>query len=228
MTAGGAGAKPPGGIIMKRLALLFVFVLFAASLLAASRAETKDAGASGAADKKYEKATFAGGCFWCIEPAFDKLNGVVETIAGYTGGSVKNPTYEQVSTGTTGHAEAVEIIYDPEVVSYEKLLEVFWLNIDPTDSGGQFADRGSQYRPEIFYHSEAQRQAAEASKKKLGESGKFKDPVVVAITEATEFYPAEEYHQSYYKKNEIKYKMYKYGSGRQSFIDKYNKEESSD
>ncbi len=213
---------------MKRMALLFVFALFAASLSAASRAEAEDAGKPDAGDKKYEKATFAGGCFWCIEPPFDKLDGVIDTIAGYTGGNVKNPTYEQVSTGTTGHAEAVEIIYDPEVVSYEKLLEVFWLNIDPTDAGGQFADRGSQYRPEIFYHSEAQRKAAEASKKKLDESGKFGNPVVVAITEAAEFYPAEEYHQSYYKKNELRYKMYKYGSGRQSFIDKYNKEDSSD
>jgi len=213
---------------MKRIALPFVFALFAASLSAAPRAEAQDAGKPGAGDKKYEKATFAGGCFWCIEPPFDKLDGVVDTIAGYTGGNVKNPTYEQVSTGTTGHAEAVEIIYDPEVVSYEKLLEVFWLNIDPTDAGGQFADRGSQYRPEIFYHSEVQRKAAEASKKKLDESGKFSKPVVVAITEATEFYPAEEYHQSYYKKNELKYKMYKYGSGRQSFIDKYNREDSSD
>ncbi len=213
---------------MKRLALLFVFALFAACVFTAASSSAQETGKPDAGDKKYEKATFAGGCFWCIEPPFDKLDGVIETIAGYTGGTVKNPTYEQVSTGSTGHAEAVEIIYDPEVVSYEKLLDVFWLNIDPTDSGGQFADRGSQYRPEIFYHSEAQRKAAEASKKKLDESGKFSNPVVVAITEATEFYPAEEYHQGYYKKNELRYKMYKYGSGRQSFIDKYNKEDSSD
>ena len=212
---------------MKRTALLLVFALLAASSFAA-HVSAQDAGKADAGDKKYETATFAGGCFWCIEPPFDKMDGVVDTIAGYTGGNVKNPTYQQVSTGRTGHAEAVEIIYDPEVVSYDKLLEVFWLNIDPTDSGGQFADRGSQYRPEIFYHSEAQRKAAEASKKKLDESGKFGNPVVVAITEATEFYPAEEYHQSYYKKNELKYKMYKYGSGRQSFIDKHGKDESSD
>ncbi|MCC6713519.1 MAG: peptide-methionine (S)-S-oxide reductase MsrA [Candidatus Dadabacteria bacterium] len=212
---------------MKRAALFFVFALFAVSSLAA-HAFAEDAGKPGAGEKKYEKATFAGGCFWCIEPPFDKMDGVIDTIAGYTGGTVKNPTYREVSTGTTGHAEAVEIIFDPEVVSYDELLDVYWLNIDPTDAGGQFADRGSQYRPEIFYHSEAQRKAAEASKKKLGESGKFSDPVVVGITEAAEFYPAEEYHQSYYKKNELKYKMYKYGSGRQSFIDKHGGEGSSD
>lgn len=212
---------------MKRTALLLVFALLAVSSFAA-HAFAADAGKADAGDKKYERATFAGGCFWCIEPPFDKMDGVVDTIAGYTGGTVKNPTYQQVSSGATGHAEAVEIIFDPEVVSYDELLDVYWLNIDPTDAGGQFADRGSQYRPEIFYHSEAQKKAAEASKKRLDESGKFKDPIVVKITEATEFYPAEEYHQSYYKKNELKYKMYKYGSGRQSFIDKHSKEESSD
>ncbi|OGE22416.1 MAG: peptide-methionine (S)-S-oxide reductase [Candidatus Dadabacteria bacterium RIFCSPHIGHO2_12_FULL_53_21] len=178
-----------------------------------STAKTQDAG--------YETATFAGGCFWCIQPPFDKLEGVVSTTVGYTGGKEKDPTYEQVSYGKTGHAESIEIIYDPKKVTYEGLLEVFWMNIDPTDSGGQFVDRGKQYRPAIFYHGEGQKKAAEASKAKLDKSGRFDKPVVVEIVEATEFYPAEDYHQKFYQKSPVRYKTYRWGSGRDQFIEKY-------
>ncbi|HWO41290.1 MAG TPA: peptide-methionine (S)-S-oxide reductase MsrA [Candidatus Eisenbacteria bacterium] len=158
------------------------------------------------------KATFAGGCFWCMEPPFDELDGVLATTSGYTGGKTKNPTYEEVSSGTTGHAEAVEIVYDPKKISYSKLLEVFWRNIDPLTPNGQFCDMGSQYRSAIFYHDETQRRLAEESKKAL--SKRFKQPIATEIVPATQFYPAEEYHQDYYKKNPIRYKIYTYGCGR--------------
>lgn len=147
-----------------------------------------------------EKATFAGGCFWCMEPPYDELDGVVSTTSGYIGGGTKNPTYEQVSTGRTGHAEAVQVVYDPEKVSYEKLLEVFWRNVDPTDGGGQFCDRGQQYRTGIFYHTEEQRELAEASKRELDESGRLPKPVVTKIEAAPTFYRAEEYHQKFLEK----------------------------
>jgi peptide-methionine (S)-S-oxide reductase len=160
------------------------------------------------------KATFAGGCFWCMEPPFDKLEGVVETTSGYTGGRQTNPTYEQVSSGGTGHFEALQIDYDPEKVSYSKLLEVFWLNVDPTDPAGQFCDRGEQYRTAIFYHSDEQRRLAEESKKKLKESGRLPKDVVTPILPASTFYIAEEYHQDYYKKNPIRYKFYRTSCGR--------------
>jgi peptide-methionine (S)-S-oxide reductase len=158
------------------------------------------------------KATFAGGCFWCMEPPYDELEGVISTISGYIGGTKKNPTYEEVSAGTTGHAEAVQITYDPKKISYEKLLEVFWRNIDPLTANAQFCDSGSQYRSAIFYHDEAQKTLAEASKKSL--QGRFKQPIVTEIVRASEFYPAEDYHQDYYKKNPIRYKVYRYGCGR--------------
>jgi methionine-S-sulfoxide reductase len=167
-----------------------------------------------------EKATFAGGCFWCMEPPFDKLEGVVSTTSGYTGGNEKMPTYEEVSSGRTGHVEAIEIIYDPEKVSYEKLLEVFWKNINPTQANGQFADTGTQYRTAIFYHDDNQRKLAEASREKLGKSGKFEKSIVTEILPAAEFYPAEDYHQDYYLKNPFHYKYYRYGSGREQFLDK--------
>ena len=158
-------------------------------------------------------ATFAGGCFWCMEPPFDKLPGVISTTSGYTGGKTKNPTYEEVSAGVTGHTEAVQVVYDPTKVSYEKLLDVFWHNIDPTVKDRQFCDIGTQYRPEIFVFDEAQRAAAVASKARVQQ--RFKDmPVVVAITNAGPFYPAEEYHQDYYKKNSAQYRFYRYGCGR--------------
>src|SRR5919108_148931 len=158
------------------------------------------------------KATFAGGCFWCMEPPYDELEGVIATISGYMGGTKKNPTYEEVSAGTTGHAEVVQVTYDPAKVSYEKLLDVFWRNIDPLTANAQFCDSGSQYRSAIFYHDEAQKKLAKASKKRL--QSRFKEPIVTEIVRATEFYPAEDYHQDYYKKNPIRYKIYRYGCGR--------------
>jgi peptide-methionine (S)-S-oxide reductase len=159
-------------------------------------------------------ATFAGGCFWCMEPPYDKLPGVSATISGYMGGRTLNPTYEEVSSGLTGHAEVVQVVYDPAKVSYEKLLEVFWVNIDPTVKDRQFCDSGSQYRTAIFYHDEAQRKAAEASKAALAKAKPFKEPLVTSIEMAGTFYPAEDYHQDYYQKNPLKYQLYRSGCGR--------------
>lgn len=159
-------------------------------------------------------ATFAGGCFWCMEPPFDKLEGVISTTSGYTGGAKRNPTYREVSSGGTGHTEAVQVVYDPAKVSYEKLLQVFWVNVDPTDAGGQFCDRGSQYRTGIFVHDATQRKLAEASKAALEKSKPFKEPVVTEIVPAGEFWAAEDYHQDYYKKNPLRYKYYRNGCGR--------------
>jgi peptide-methionine (S)-S-oxide reductase len=159
-------------------------------------------------------ATFAGGCFWCMEPPFDNIPGVTATISGYTGGRKVNPTYQEVSSGTTGHAEAVQVIYDPKKVSYEKLLETFWVNIDPTVKDRQFCDAGNQYRTAIFYHDEAQRKAAEASKAALEKSRPFKEPIVTPIEMAGAFYPAEDYHQDYYRKNPVRYQLYRNGCGR--------------
>ena len=165
-----------------------------------------------AAAPETAKATFAGGCFWCMEPPYDKLDGVLSTTSGYTGGTKKNPTYEEVSSGATGHAEAVQIIYDPKKVTYAKLLEVFWHNIDPLTPNAQFCDHGSQYRSAIFYHDETQKRLAEESKKAL--SSRFRAPIVTEIVPATVFYPAEDYHQDYYKKNPLRYKVYRYSCGR--------------
>jgi peptide-methionine (S)-S-oxide reductase len=159
-------------------------------------------------------ATFAGGCFWCMEPPYDKLPGVVSTTSGYTGGKTKNPTYEEVSAGVTGHTEAVQVVYDPTKVSYEKLLDVFWHNIDPTVKDRQFCDIGTQYRTAIFVHDDKQRQLAEASKAVLEKSKPFKDAIVTPIVVATEFWPAEEYHQDYYVKNPVRYNYYRTGCGR--------------
>lgn len=161
-----------------------------------------------------EKATFAGGCFWCMEHPFDELPGVVSVTSGYSGGHKKNPTYEEVSAGSTGHAEAVQVVYEPSKISYEKLLSVFWHNIDPTALDRQFCDSGSQYRSAIFYHSEEQRRSAMKSKESLESSKRFREPIVTGITRAGEFYPAEEYHQHYYKKNPLRYKYYRTGCGR--------------
>ena len=169
---------------------------------------------------KYSVATVAGGCFWCMEPPFERLDGVVSVVSGYSGGTEVNPTYEQVAGGRTSHTESVEILFDPEKISYDKILEVFWMNIDPTHVDGQFADRGKQYRTAIFYHNAEQKAQAEASKKKLEESGKFDKPIVTEIEAFTAFYPAEDYHQDYYKKNSIHYKMYRKGSGREGFLER--------
>lgn len=162
--------------------------------------------------KNTERAIFAGGCFWCTEAAFEGTEGVISVTSGYIGGKVDKPTYEQVSSGATGHAEAIEVVYDPKQVDFKKLLDIYWENIDPTDKGGQFADRGSQYRTGIFYTTDAQKSLAEASKKAVEE--KFKTDIPTEITKATTFYPAEEYHQDYHIKNPVRYNAYKYGSGR--------------
>ena len=166
----------------------------------------------------YREATFAGGCFWCMQPPFDSLTGVVETVVGYSGGKEENPTYEQVWQGRTGHAEAIRVVYDPEKIGYGTLLETFWINIDPTQEDGQFADRGRHYRTAIFYHDDSQKEEALLSKKKLEESGKFKKPIVTSVEKFVSFYRAEEYHQKYYEKNPIHYGSYKKGSGREGFI----------
>ena len=164
-------------------------------------------------------ATFAGGCFWCMEPPFDKLDGVVATISGYTGGHKADPTYEEVSSGTTGHLEALQVLYDPAIIGYAQLLEVFWQSINPTDPNGQFVDRGYQYRSAIFYHDIEQQQLAETAKQSLHASGRFRQPVVTPILPAGPFYPAEEYHQDYYKKNPLRYKFYRHNSGRDQFLE---------
>jgi peptide-methionine (S)-S-oxide reductase len=208
-------------------------VLLAISILALSAAcgpargngETAGGPAAPAADAAaLERATFAGGCFWCMEAPFDELEGVASTTSGYTGGRVEDPTYEQVSAGGTGHAEAVQVLYDPERVSYEELLRVFWRNVDPTDDGGQFCDRGNQYRTGIFYHSEEQKRQAEASKREL--EGRFDRPVVTPIEAAGAFYPAEEYHQDFYDKSPIRYKVYRTGCGRDRLLEELWGEEA--
>ena len=166
-----------------------------------------------------EKAYFAGGCFWCMEPPFEALSGVIEATSGYMGGTVESPTYEEVTTGQTGHAEVVEILYDPNIISYEELLEVFWRNIDPTALNYQFADVGSQYRTEIFTVGKEQKKLAEESKSELEESGKFDKPIVTAISEAPEFYIAEEYHQDFYQKQNARYQLYARASGRKGILE---------
>ncbi|CQR46638.1 Peptide methionine sulfoxide reductase MsrA [Paraliobacillus sp. PM-2] len=181
-------------------------------------------------DQGFALATFAGGCFWCMVEPFDEQPGIEKVVSGYTGGHVDHPSYEEVCSNTTGHVEAVQIMYQPEIFPYERLLEIFWQQIDPTDPGGQFNDRGESYQTAIFYHNEQQKQLAEASKSALEQSGKFNQPIVTKILPATTFYPAEQKHQDYYKKNTFHYRLYKKGSGREAFIQqhwkkKYTKEE---
>jgi peptide methionine sulfoxide reductase msrA/msrB len=202
------------------LAILTGLVLFGFKYTK-TRAQVADSGKKKAYDAtKLSKATFAGGCFWCTESDFEKVDGVVEAISGYTGGDEKDPTYTQVSSGMTGHTEAVQVLYDPEKVSYTELLEVFWRHMDPTDAGGQFVDRGSQYRPAIFYHDEEQRRLAEESRQKLEQTGRFDKPIATEIVALGQFYPAEVYHQDYYRKNPMRYKFYRFGSGRDQFLSK--------
>ena len=167
-----------------------------------------------AAPPARETAVFAGGCFWCEETAFEGLPGVISVVSGYTGGQKKNPTYEEVSSGSTGHAESVEVTYDPSKITYEKLLYVFWRNVDPFQANGQFCDHGDQYRSAIFYKDEAQKRAAEESKRKLEEQPKFQGKIVTQVVPASTFYPAEEYHQDFYKKNPVRYHEYRLGCGR--------------
>ncbi|PYF04698.1 peptide-methionine (S)-S-oxide reductase MsrA [Ureibacillus chungkukjangi] len=168
-----------------------------------------------------EIATFAGGCFWCMVKPFDQQPGIEEVLSGYTGGHIENPTYRQVCSETTGHLEAVQITFDSKVYSYEKLVELYWTLIDPTDAGGQFYDRGESYTTAIFYHNDEQKRIAEESKARLEQSGKFKKPISVKILPAKPFYAAEDYHQQYYRKNPMHYERYQIGSGRAAFIQKH-------
>jgi len=202
-------------------------ILWMAALFTVVPLMAEAAGNAGVPGNGQETATFAGGCFWCMQPPFDNAKGVVSTRVGYTGGDVPNPTYAQVSTGTTGHLEAVEVTFDPKRISYEALLKIFWHNIDPTQGNGQFADRGPQYHTAIFYHNEAQRDAAERSKAELAASGRFGSPIVTKILPAKPFYPAEDYHQHFSDKNPLRYEIYRSGSGRGRYIERTWGEKSS-
>ena len=193
---------------MKNLKFLFLVLLFSCVNLEISNMSNNT-----------EKAYFGGGCFWCMEPPFEVLDGVIEATSGYMGGETENPTYEEVSMGNTGHVEVVEIEFDPNIITYNELLEVFWRNIDPTALNYQFADVGSQYRTEIFTVGSEQMEQALSSKQKLEDSGKFDKPIVTAITEAPTFYIAEEYHQDFYKKQSARYKIYAEASGRKGFLE---------
>ena len=203
------------------------FILLLSGIIIMSAFGCNDKNVSATADKinaprptNAETATFAGGCFWCMEAPFEKMDGVIDVVSGYTGGTLENPTYEQVSSGRSGHLEVIQITYDPEKISYEQLLDVFWRQIDPTDGGGSFVDRGPQYRSAVFYHNKMQKQAAEKSKAELSSSGRYNGPIATEILQAGTFYPAEDYHQDYYKKNPIRYKFYRHGSGRDQFLKK--------
>ncbi len=204
---------------MKLTLLLMLFVPIAVSMCRGEGEHSKmKEPTESRAKGSYEKATFAGGCFWCIEAPFEEIEGVTDVTSGYTGGHKKSPTYEEVSSGRTGHFEAVHVTYDPAEVTYEELLDVFWRQIDPTDDGGQFADRGSQYRTAIFYHNDEQRKSAEESKATLDRSSKFDGSIVTQVLPAAAFYPAEDFHQDYYKTCPVRYKSYKKGSGREDYI----------
>lgn len=196
--------------IMKSAVVIWLFILTGGIAMSGENEIIKD--------NKFEKATFAGGCFWCMENAFENLEGVVDAVSGYTGGRKENPTYEEVSSGTTGHYEAVQITFDPSKISYKDLLNHFWRQIDPTDKGGQFADRGPQYKTAIFYHNQKQKIEAEKSKEELDKSKKFDKPVVTEVIPFSKFYTAEEYHQDYSRKKATQYELYKKGSGREKFI----------
>ncbi len=196
--------------------MIMTLIGIAAGFGVSGKQAAVDSGDSSTAKTKI--ATFAGGCFWCMESAFEKHEGVTKAISGYMGGHIENPTYEQVSSGTSGHLEVIQVVYDPEKTDYKTLLDLFWRQIDPTDDGGSFADRGSQYQSAVFYHTEEQKRLAEASRDQLQDSGRFDKPVVTQILEAETFYPAEDYHQDYYRKNSIRYKFYRKGSGRDAYI----------
>ena len=195
---------------MNRPARLASALALAAALASAALAQ----GPAPAPKAGQAVATFAGGCFWCMEPPYDKLPGVIATTSGYMGGAKKYPTYEEVSRGVSGHAEVVQVLYDPSKVSYDKLLEVFWVNIDPTVSDRQFCDHGTQYRTAIFVHTPEQRKAADASKAAIEKSKPFKEPIVTPVVDAGDFWPAEDYHQDYYRKNPARYTYYRTGCGR--------------
>ena len=199
---------------------IILIVLIAAFFTINGSSESRDKGKSSVMPV-IMKATFSGGCFWCMEPPFEKLPGVSKVISGYTGGKKENPSYKEVATGLTNHAEAIEIHYDPSKISYNDLLEVLWRNIDPTDGSGQFVDRGKQYRPAIFYHNKDQKKLAEKSRDRLKKSKRFKNKIETTIIKANTFYAAEEYHQDFYKKSTVRYKIYRVGSGRDQFLKKY-------
>ena len=207
---------------MKSLSILLIVFTFTIIILGYQQVNSMDKTEKSMKNntEKTASAVFAGGCFWCTESDFEKVDGVIDAISGYTGGHVKNPSYYQVSAGGTGHLESVKVIYDPSKVSYEQLLDYFWRHVDPTDPGGQFVDRGSQYRSAIFYANETQKRLAEKSKQQLEASGKFNKPIVTEILPLGKFYPAEDYHQDYYKKNPIRYHYYRYNSGRDQFLKK--------
>lgn len=188
-----------------------LLAIFAMSIMSAGGARAADSAPAGAG---LETATFAGGCFWCMQPAFDKVPGVVKTVVGYTGGDKAHPTYEEVSAGTTGHAESIEITFDPKKVSYQHLLDIFWHNVDPTTADREFCDVGNQYRSEIFYHDAEQERLAKDSMAEIEKTKTFKDPIVTRIVPATTFWPAEDYHQDYYLKNPVRYNFYRYNCGR--------------
>jgi peptide methionine sulfoxide reductase msrA/msrB len=205
--------------VMIIAAMAALGLLSVAFVLSSGRAVDKEgAGSAMKEQQELETATLAGGCFWCVESDFEKTDGVVEVISGYSGGDEENPTYEAVSAGRTGHVEAIQVRYDPQKISYRQILDVFWRHVDPTDPGGQFVDRGSHYRTVIFYHDDEQKRLAEESKRALENSGRFKGPIVTEITKFLKFYPAEDYHQDYYKTNSLRYKFYRLGSGRDQFI----------
>ena len=200
------------------LKLLWVILFAGLFAILSAGAETQPAGSTDT--QGLSVATFAGGCFWCTESDFEHIPGVVKAISGYTGGKLENPTYEQVSSGTTQHLESVEVYYDPKKITYEQLLNDFWKMINPTDPGGQFVDRGHQYTSAIFYHDQKQKQEAEASLKALEASGRYDKPIVTSIVKAGPFYPAEAYHQDYYKHNPIRYHFYRWNSGRDQYLKK--------
>jgi peptide methionine sulfoxide reductase msrA/msrB len=205
---------------VKSIKLVLYMMLGVALVALVFQSAPEDESGGEAATPEGAMATFAGGCFWCMEPPFEKMSGVSQVISGYAGGQVDNPTYGQVSAGGTGHAEVVQVHYDPRQVTYEDLLQVFWRQIDPTVAGGQFIDRGDQYRSEIFYHGSEQQVVAEESRSRLDASGRFPSPIVTQITPLPRFYPAEDYHQDYYKKNPGQYAAYRTGSGRDQYLER--------
>jgi peptide methionine sulfoxide reductase msrA/msrB len=200
------------------IAIILIGILLGMFYITRDRGEAKGKPMTTSLHNGLETATFAGGCFWCMTPPFERLDGVVKITAGYTGGAKKNPSYEEVSSGGTGHREAVQVLFDPRRISYEKLLDIFWMQIDPTDPGGQFADRGEQYETAIYYHGDAQKRAAIRSKETLSHAGIFRGAIATKILPAKEFYPAEDYHQAYYKKYPARYESYRIGSGREGYL----------
>lgn len=205
------------GVVMKILKMVVAGALTAVALLVFAD-ETEPL--TPVSVEGLEVATFAGGCFWCTEADFEKVPGVVQAISGFSGGHIPNPSYELASTGTTGHVEAVQVFYDPQKISYDTLLEAFWRQVNPTDNGGQFVDRGAHYRTSIFYHNEQQKQLALESKKTLAASGRYDGPILTEVRAFENFYPAEDYHQNYYQKNPLRYKYYRYRSGRDQYLEK--------